>query len=146
MDPFSAVASAIALVQIADRIVALCKAYITGVSDAPTELRAILIEVGSVKCVLEVVELLDPSRGRGDSIGILEKLQTPLEGCKQALKSLEDLFPPQSTSPVKGKRQKIALSLTSLAWPFKRDKALRLLDEIGRHKSTLSLGLTTKAA
>jgi len=44
MDLLSAAASIIAVVQIADRIVALCKAYITGVNDAPTELRAILIE------------------------------------------------------------------------------------------------------
>jgi len=91
------------------------------------------------------MELLDPSPECGESIELLGKLQVPLEGCKQALKALEDLFPPQSTSPVKGKRQRITLSLVTLAWPFKRDKALRLLQEIGRHKSTLSLGLTIEA-
>jgi hypothetical protein len=145
MDPFSAVASAIAVVQIADRIIALCKAYITGVNDAPADLKAILIEVGSVKCVLEVIELLDPSRGGGDSVEILKRLQTPLEGCKEALKSLEALFPPQSALSAKRKRKKLSLSLTSLAWPFKRDKALKLLEEIGRYKSTMSLSLTTEA-
>jgi hypothetical protein len=61
MDPLSAASSVIAVVQIADRIIDLCRAYITGVKDAPAELRAILIEVGSVKCVLEVIELLDTS-------------------------------------------------------------------------------------
>lgn len=149
MDPLSAAASVIAVVQIADRIIDMCKTYITGVKDAPADLRAILIEVGSVKCVLEVIELLDTSCG-GESlvhgVEILEKLRGPLEGCKEALDSLETLFPTQSAGTVKGKKKRLALSLTTLAWPFKRDKALKLLEEIGRHKSTIALGLTTETA
>jgi hypothetical protein len=149
MDPLSAVANVFAVIQIADRIVALCKAYITGVNDAPFDLRTILIEVGSLKCVLEVVKLLDGSceaESTGNSVAILEKLRGPLDGCKEAMKSLEALFPSQTESPVSGKRQRLALSLASLAWPFKRDKAFKLLEEIGRHKSTISLGLTTEAS
>jgi hypothetical protein len=92
MDPLSAAASVIAVVQIADRIIDLCRAYITGVKDAPAELRAILIAVGSVKCVLEVIELLDTS-GEAEvtfqGVKILEKLQGPLAGCKEALNALE---------------------------------------------------------
>lgn len=147
MEPFSTIASAFAVVQIADRVITLCRAYISGVNDAPTDLRAILIEVGSLKCVLEVIELLDSS-STDDKLRILEKLQTPIEGCKEALQNLESLFPPQSAASAsgKGKRQKLAISLASLAWPFKRDKAMKLLEEIGRHKSTLSLGLTAEAA
>jgi hypothetical protein len=151
MDPLSAAASVIAVVQIADRIIDLCRAYITGVKDAPAELRAILIEVGSVKCVLEVIELLDTS-GEAEiafqGVKTLEKLQGPLEGCKEALNALEGLFPPQSESAATGKRKRkrLALSLTTLAWPFKREKALKFLEEIGRHKSTIALGLTTEAA
>jgi hypothetical protein len=149
MDPLSAAASVIAVVQIADRIIDLCRAYITGVKDAPAELRAILIEVGSVKCVLEVIELLDTS-GEAEvtfqGVKILEKLQGPLEGCKEALNALEGLFPRQSESAATGKRKRLALSLTTLAWPFKREKALKFLEEIGRHKSTIALGLTTEAA
>jgi hypothetical protein len=149
MEPLSAAASVIAVVQIADRVIDICRAYITGVHDAPADLRAILIEVGSIKCVLEVIELLNsPCEGElaGHSVAILEKLRSPLEGCKDALKCLEALFPSPSETPVKGKRQRLALSLASLAWPFKREKALKLLEEIGRHKSTISLGLTTEAS
>jgi hypothetical protein len=146
MDPFSAARSAIAIVQIADRIIALCKAYITGAYDAPADLRAILIEVGSLKCVLEVIELLAPSHGGDDGVDILERLAGPLEGCKEALGSLESLFPPQSQSQNKGNRKRLALSIVSLAWPFKKEKALKLLEELGRHKSTIALGLTTEAA
>jgi hypothetical protein len=122
MDPLSVASSVIAVVQIADRVIDLCKVYITGVKDAPADLRTILIEVGSVKCVLEVIELLDPSGNGVSTVGsveILEKLQGPVEGCKEALKALEALFPPPSAAPVKGKRKRLALSLTTLAWPFK---------------------------
>ena len=149
MDPLSAAASVIAVVQIADRIIDMCKAYIMGVKDAPADLRAILIEVGSVKCVLEVIELLDTSGGAQSmvhGVEILEKLRGPLVGCKEALNSLENLFPPQSAGPVKGKRKRLSLSLATLAWPFKSHKALKLLEEIGRHKSTIALGLTTETA
>jgi hypothetical protein len=58
MDPISTVASVIAPVQVVDRIISLCKAYITGVYNAPADLRAILIKVGSIKYILEVIELL----------------------------------------------------------------------------------------
>jgi hypothetical protein len=149
MDVLSAVSSVVAVVQIADRVISLCKTYITGVQDAPTDLRAILIEVGSVKCVLETLELLTSSKNEDNSLAILRKLEGhdgPLEGCREALKGLEALFPPQSQSPVQGKRQRVALSLASLAWPFKRDRGFKLLGEIGRHKATISLGLTTEAA
>ena len=126
--------SVIAVVQIADRVADLCKAYITGVKDAPTELRAILIEVESLKCVLEVIKLLDTSDETEPTAGtveILDKLKGLLEGCKESLRSLEDLFLAQSENLVKGKRKRLALSLTTLAWPFKKDKALKLLEEIG---------------
>jgi len=148
MEPLSAASSVIAVVQITDRIIALCKAYITGVIDAPTDLRTILIEVGSVKCVLEVIELLNPSHEDSAirSVQILGRLQKSLEGCKETLRSLEDLFPPQSEIPVKGRRKRLALSLATLAWPFKRDKALKILEELGRHKSTISLSLTAETA
>ena len=143
MDPISAAASVIALVQVADRIISLCKAYITGVHDAPADLRAILIEVGSVKCVLEVIELLGPPEP--GSANILQKLASPLEGCREALTSLETLFPP-SSSITRGKERRVTLSLASLAWPFKRDKAQRLLRELGRHKANITLGLSADVA
>ena len=146
MDTVSAVASAIAIYQIADRVIDLCRAYIKGVRDAPSDLRAIIIEVGGLKSVLEVIELLDESHGAEDNIKILEKLQCPLEECREALKGLEALISFQTASRAQGKRQKIAISLANLAWPSKKDRALKILQEIGRYKSTISLGLTTEAA
>ena len=149
MDPLSLTASVIAIIQLADRIISVCKEYVTTVKDAPNDLRVIIIEAGSVKCVLELLELLIP-RGDNDNISvILEKLRTshgPIEGCKQALTALDSLFPVEVECLARGKRRKILRSLKDLAWPFKEGKARRLLGDIGRHKATISLALTTETA
>jgi hypothetical protein len=148
MEVVGAAASVIAVVQIADRIIDVCRAYITGVHDAPADLRVILIEVGSVKCVLEVIALLGTSSARQNDLRMLSKLQSCLTGCQTALAGLEVLLPAQYSEPARGwrkRRQKLKLSLEYLDWPSRRNKALKLLAEIGRHKSTLSLGLTTEA-
>jgi hypothetical protein len=147
MDPLSITASVFAIIQIADRVISVCKDYVTTVKDAPSDLRTIMIEVGSVKCVLEVLKLLI-SEGSGDDHSIvLLKLGSsdgPLEGCKRAFTALEKLFPSPADYPANGKRRKVAASLANLAWPFKKDKARSLLEDIGRHKDTISLGLTTE--
>jgi hypothetical protein len=106
-----------------------------------------LIEVGSVKCVLEALQLLGSSAGSNsvELLKALEGLIGPVEGCGEALKALEALFPAPSRSPAKGKRQKVSLTLESLAWPFKRCRGQKLLEEIGRHKTTMSLCPTTES-
>ncbi len=84
MDPLSAAANVFAVIQIADKIADACKTYVTGVKDASADLRAILIEVESLKCVLEVIKLFGSSceADKADcNVSILEKLRGPLEGC-----------------------------------------------------------------
>ncbi|KAG4438280.1 hypothetical protein IFR05_006215 [Cadophora sp. M221] len=143
MDPLSIAASTFAIVQIADRIITLCKQYLSGVHDAPTELRIIAVELGSVKCVLEVLELPSPD-GSSTIQPILEKLRIPIQGCHEAFVALEALFPSEPDVPVQGKRQRLAVSLASLAWPFKRDRASKLIAQIGSYKATIMLGLTAE--
>ncbi|KAH9220714.1 hypothetical protein DL95DRAFT_519613 [Leptodontidium sp. 2 PMI_412] len=143
MDPLSIIASTFAIVQIADRIITLCKQYLSGVHDAPAELRLIAVEVGSVKCVLEVLELPSPD-GTSTIQPILEKLKIPIQGCHEAFVALEALFPSDPDVPVQGKRQRLAVSLASLAWPFKRDRASKLIEQIGSYKATIVLGLTAE--
>jgi hypothetical protein len=83
MDPISAAASVIALIQISDRIISLYKAKIIDFHDTPDDLRAILIEVGSVKCVLKVIELLGQPQPANVSANIFLKLTSPLKNAKK---------------------------------------------------------------
>ena len=149
MDPLSLTASVIAIIQLADGIISVCKDYVTTVKDAPNDLRTIFMEVGSVKCVFELLELVIPRDDNDNIPVILEKLRAsngPIEGCKQALTALDSLFPVEIECPARGKRRKILRSLKDLAWPFKEGKARKLLEDIGRHKATISLALTTETA
>jgi hypothetical protein len=69
----------------------------------------------------------------------------PLEGCDRVLKALLQLFPTEADRPGKRKRSKLKVSYAELAWPFKEGKARKLLDDLGRHKATIILILTTDA-
>jgi hypothetical protein len=51
-------ASIIAIYQIADRLIGLCKFYIETVHDAPSDLRKILIEMSALKTIFQDLEFL----------------------------------------------------------------------------------------
>ncbi|KAI9778079.1 MAG: hypothetical protein M1839_008383 [Geoglossum umbratile] len=144
MDPSSIAAGVIAIIQIADRIVSICRGYLTTVEDAPRDLRNIMMEVGSVKSVLEVLESL--AQGQGDDVSLtLETLNSPkgpLEGCREALITLNSLLPAAKCDSADRKRRKTLLSLQSLAWPFQESNALKALDDVRRHKAAISRALT----
>jgi hypothetical protein len=127
----------------------MCRGYVSSVQDAPNDMRIIIIEVGSVKCVVELLQDLNAhnSTGHGDGFIILQKLEGPdgpIEGCLQTLKELSSLLPEPAEAPPDGKRRKKSLSLASLMWPFKEGKARKLLERLGRHKATISLALTAE--
>lgn len=50
--------SVIAVIQIADRVIGLCKFYLGSVHDAPSDLRTIFFEISAIKVILEYVELI----------------------------------------------------------------------------------------
>jgi Fungal N-terminal domain of STAND proteins len=148
MDPLSVTAGVIAIVQIVDRITSTCRAYITAVKDAPRDLRTIVIEVESIKCILGILELLAHGND-GDTPAILEKLNGPngpLAGCMGVLAALDSLFPETSANTEGGKRRKTLMSLAHLAWPFKADKARKYLEDLAIYKSTISLTLTSESS
>jgi hypothetical protein len=148
MDPLSIIASSIAIIQVADRLVSICKSYLKSVKDAPNDLRIIIIEVGSVRCILELIRDLVPedSEDNNDMSFRLQNLRGedgPVEGCKKALIALSSLVPDPAVQSTHQKRRKL-FSLTTLAWPLKEGKARKLLQDIGRYKATMSLALTTE--
>jgi hypothetical protein len=59
MDPLSLTAGVIAIIQMADKIISVCKDYVTAVKDAPKDLPkdlwTIMFEVASLKCIVEVL-------------------------------------------------------------------------------------------
>jgi Fungal N-terminal domain of STAND proteins len=144
MDPLSITSGVIAVIQLATQIISVCQDYITNVQDAPTDLRNIIIEVGSINSVLGVIKLLESQTCHGRDSMILTQLKAPngaLSACEQTLLDLDALIPPLIGHSTNGKRYKIA-PLDRLAWPLKVSKARKLLEKIGQLKSTISLALT----
>ncbi|KAE9369004.1 hypothetical protein N431DRAFT_415792, partial [Stipitochalara longipes BDJ] len=140
MDPLSLTASVIAIVGLAVEVINRCKNYVSALEDAPADLCSILIEVGSVKCVLETLEL------RCNFSPNLLGADGPIEGCHRSLKALIDLIPKPATLPNKRKRGQLnTATYAKLAWPFKEHKARKILENLGRHKVTIVLILTTNA-
>lgn len=142
-------ASVIAIIQIADRIIGLCKFYIETARDAPSDLRIILIETSALKTILENLNFLTACDGPDSTAARrISGADGPIEGCCRTVTELERLFPSDSgrTRGRKGsKRGMLNSALTALAWPLKESKARKLLDEMMRYKATISLALTTNS-
>ena len=140
-------ASIIAIIQAAERIEQVCRFFIESVNGYPSDLRIILIEASSLKTTFQNLEFIENHDAEASTF--LEKLKAPggpIAGCLESISELEKLVPsatiPDPFNPAK--RRKTAASLTSLAWPLKRDKAKKLLNDIAQYKSTISTSLSVE--
>ncbi|MCJ1347421.1 hypothetical protein MMC31_005646 [Peltigera leucophlebia] len=109
-----------------------------------------MIEAGSLKSVVTSLEFFLSSWGPGNMLHIVKSLEGPegpLEASRKALVALERLFPSAADHNATGtKRRATAISYAKLAWPFKEEKARKILNDIARCKATISLALTTNTA
>jgi hypothetical protein len=141
------VGSIIAIVQISQAIISLCQFYIDAVEGTSADLRAILIEVSTLEGIAKSLQYLtQPNVTNSALLNQLAAVTGPIEGCKKALKELETLFPPAAVSlnGQRSKPRKLDAAVATLAWPLKRGKAKKLLQEIIQHKTTINLALTAE--
>jgi hypothetical protein len=150
MDPLSITASVIAILGLAEKIISSCRLYLSSIRDAPSDLRSILIEVSSLKSILDNLQFLATHGADGDHSQTTQDLNGPdgpIHGCWEALAKLENLFPPTTVpGSTVTKRRVTNISLAQLAWPFKKRHAAESLGQIRRHKSTITLSLTSDTA
>ncbi|KAF5989815.1 hypothetical protein FBULB1_581 [Fusarium bulbicola] len=142
------VASAIAVIQLSKEVISACQFYIEALrSDAPTSLRTLLIEVSTLKSVLENLEFIAKRETFTPALqNRLAASDGPIEGCKAAMTALEKLFPKQSLQSGQNasKRQKVQATFATLAWPLKQGQVQDLLQQISRHRNGVQLALTTE--
>ena len=87
-------ASLIAIIQISDRIVGLCKHYIQNVQGAPSDLRLILLETSAIKTIFENLNFLTAcDSGVLNIVSGLAGVDGPVEGYLKSVIQLEKLFP-----------------------------------------------------
>ncbi|KAJ0340600.1 hypothetical protein COL154_006323 [Colletotrichum chrysophilum] len=138
------------MAEVADRVISLCKHYIECVKDAPSDLRTILVETLTLKTILENVEFfIENDDGQSAIFDSLGGTSGPIEGCYEAMKSLEALFstgnaPSQGSNSSMKDRARTAFA--TLTWPLKESKAKKLMEDIARYKGTLVLALTADSA
>jgi hypothetical protein len=144
----AAISSWIAIAQIAERITQICKFYFETSTGAPAELRAILIETSTLTTTCQSLQfLLENDSSSSAILSSLSRADGPVAGCLEAATQLESLFPTDGfgmngqNNPKGGKGKR---ALAALAWPFKQDKAQKLLDRIIQYKTAISLALTAE--
>jgi hypothetical protein len=142
--------SIIGVIQIADRVISLCKWYIETAREAPSDLRTILVETSTTKTILETLQfLVDCSHGPLTTLNSLTGDEGPIEGCRRTVAELEELFPTDSAPKNrrgKSKKGKMDNALKALAWPFKEKRAKKVLKELSRYKMIINLALSTDSA
>jgi hypothetical protein len=146
------IGSAIAIMQLADRVIGLCHQWIKAVRDAPADLRSILLEVSMLQTICKQIEILvSCDNAASAAFNNLSKADGPLEHCQVILKRLIDLFPDEDvlTKHARGHssaERKATTMVARLAWPFKEPRARKLLGELGRYKVAITLALTAESA
>ncbi|KAH7136380.1 hypothetical protein EDB81DRAFT_762066 [Dactylonectria macrodidyma] len=147
MEALGLVSSVIAVIQMTDLVIDICKHYIGAVKGAPGDLSLILIEASALKGLLDPLKtLLQSPRSCPSS----DSLTAPVEECRRVISELGVLIGCDGKSNGQGgrkkKTKKMTLCLDSLAWPLKQSKAMKLLNELATHKATISLSLQTSMA
>ncbi|KAK4163273.1 hypothetical protein QBC43DRAFT_319816 [Cladorrhinum sp. PSN259] len=141
------VGTAIAIVQLADRVITLCMYWIEAVRDAPADLRTILLETSMLQTIFKHIEFLIACDNTASAaFSNLSKPDGTLEHCHRILTSLIDLFPDGDIYTKHASSSKFTAMAARLAWPFKESKARKLLEELGRYKMAITLALTAESA
>jgi hypothetical protein len=143
MDPLSTVANIVALVHATNRLIALCRRFLEVVRDAPGELRLILVEVSTLKAILDDLHFLVSCNQAPESLDSLTRGYGPIEGCQRIVTELEDLLPPECFLATESKKRAI---VSALRWLTKESKAKTLLDELRQYKTTIALALTADSS
>lgn len=142
MDPLSATASVIAVIQITVSVLSTCHEYRSSVKNAPKEAEQIISELSSLKHVLEQVLTVAQreEQSRPKEFFSLAKLTTSggeLDTCREnPIELQKKLQPQEGWRGVKN----------ALTWHFKEGEFRKALDRIGKSKDTLNLAVTVDTA
>jgi hypothetical protein len=135
-------ASIVAVIQISASIISLTDGIIDSIKDAPRDMHLIRIEISALKAVFESLKVLAEAQTLSEqNVGPRTNV---IEACEVSISKLEVLLKPAANASTSGSA--FRLPLATLAWPLKKEKAKRLLDEISRYKTTLTLSISTESA
>ena len=130
MDPLSASASVIAVLQLATTVIK----YLNEVKGATSERRSLRSEICSISSILFVIQDQAEKEAEDDTLHqmfiSLRSSNGPLEQFKSTLERLKSKL-----KPIKGSHAVV----DSIVWPFKKDEIKDLLQAIERQKTLFTL-------
>ena len=138
MEALAGAASIIAVIQVADRILALCGKYASAVKDAKEDIGRLASEVEAFHKVLKSVNEMANS---GEmklyiSQSVLGELVGTIRECKSTLADLE-----LKLDSGKGRKVMNRFGLRALKWPLKSKDVIKIIEALDRHKGTITLAL-----
>lgn len=136
MDPLSVTASIAGVLSLTDIVIRRLFQYVQSVREAKQEISALLRETSNLGGVLRSLEIL---ARQFETAQLQTEFQTHhINACYSTLNRLEKLL--SNHSPSKAQNALKSLKL-KLHWPLSKSEAEQFLEELERHKSTLSLAL-----
>ena len=143
MEPVSAAASIVAIVQMTGQLFDLCQTYYRHVRGARADIRLLSDEVCSLIDVLDSLEAVvnDPLGHRLGTLATLSKSSGPLSSGQNLINGLKIKL--EASMPDSSRKSSC---LTALRWPLKKIELEKTVKAIDRLKSTFSLALATDNA
>jgi ankyrin repeat domain-containing protein 50 len=140
MDPLSATASAIAIIQITEQVWILLQQYILAVKDAKRDIERLGAEVLALHDVLEKVADLKNDSGFAElkTLDLLSKPGGLFHQCLDDLKELSAKLD-RGHGPNAMKR----VGWRALKWPFTNKEVDKRIVVLERYKTTFNLALST---
>lgn len=138
-EAFGIVGSSIAVLQLTTKLVSLGYEYISGLKDAPREIRQLINELHSLSQIL--FNLQDFIRNRADIqqeiLGMLDGQNGLLSECLMELKRIQLKIEPKIDQS-SGSRMAVK---THLMWLMNEKDIIKHISQIERYKTSLSLAL-----
>jgi hypothetical protein len=136
-------ASIIAVLGLSAEVVKKCRTIIETAKDAPRDLRNVLIEVSSLTSALENLEFLtniDCEFTR--EVSAQSGVTCAVQGCRITLidlsKEIDSLSVPEAQEHGVKLREKMK---TAIGWTWRESSVKKLLHDLLRYKTTITLGL-----
>lgn len=134
MDP----GTILAVIQLSDRVLSLIAKYYSGVKKAKEEIEALKAEVEAFHNVLRRIQELALQSSNATKIPLLTSLATAIENSLSDIKDIKIRLDPSN-----GKKAISRVGLRALKWPFTKDEVKEHIARLERHKTTLTLALSS---